>query len=208
MSVSIDPRAIVDEGVVLPDGCRVWAFAHIRRGAVLGAECNVGEGAFIEGGARLGRGCVVKNGVYIWDRVVADDYVFFGPNCTLTNVFTPRAHPRYKGAQADWRPTYLREGVTVGAGAVVVCGVTVGRYALIGAGAVVTRNVGDQELVVGAPARRLGFVCECGRRLDARGRCPQASCGRAWRVTSDGVLGESSAGDDGVGAPFQNDEPP
>lgn len=188
MSAFIHPQAIVDDGVVIPDGCRIWAFAHIMQGAVLGEGCNIGEGVFIEKGARLGKGCIVKNGVSIWDRVTAEDYVFFGPNCALTNVFTPRANPLFKGANADWRSTLLRTGTTIGAGAVIVCGVTTGRHCLIGAGAVVTRDVLDHEIVVGVPASKIGYACECGRRLPADWRCARQSCGRVYRQTPDGLV--------------------
>ncbi|MFC1460939.1 DapH/DapD/GlmU-related protein [Verrucomicrobiota bacterium] len=188
MSTFIHPDAIVDDEGCVPDGCRIWANAHVIKGAVLGEDCNIGEGAYIEKGVRLGKGCIVKNGVYIWEMVVAEDYVFFGPNCTLTNVFTPRAHPMFKGEHNDWRPTLIKEGATIGAGATVLCGVTLGRYCMIGAGAVVTRDVADHELVVGVPAKRIAYACECGRRLDDEFKCEHDPCRREYRMTDTGLV--------------------
>ena len=191
MTTFIHPDAIVDDEPAIPNGCRVWAWAHVMAGAVLGENCNIGEGSFVEKGAKLGKGCIVKNGVSIWDMVTAEDYVFFGPNCTLTNVFTPRADPRFKGAKNDWRPTLIKTGATIGAGATIVCGVTLGRHCMVGAGAVVTKDVGDHEIVVGVPAKKIGYACECGRRLDDELRCRHEPCGRRYCMKGGGIRAQS-----------------
>lgn len=158
-------------------GTRVWAFAHVMRGAVVGRGCNIGDHAFIEGGARLGDGVIVKNAVQVWDRVTVEDHVFLGPNMIFTNDPRPRADPRFKAPPDSWLPTLVRRGASIGANATVVCGVTIGAHALVAAGAVVTRDVPAHALVAGNPARIKGWVCLCGRSLDAALRC---SCGRAF----------------------------
>jgi UDP-2-acetamido-3-amino-2,3-dideoxy-glucuronate N-acetyltransferase len=169
-------------------GSRIWAFAHVMKGAVVGEECNIGDHAFVEGGAVLGNGVTVKNGVAVWEGVTLEDYVFVGPNAVFTNDRFPRS-PRGPEAKAryashDWlSPTRVRQGATIGANATVVCGITIGRYAMIGAAAVVTRDVGDFELVIGCPARPIGHVCVCSARLPA-GEAPKCpACSRAYRKT-------------------------
>ena len=154
-------------------GTRVWAFAHVLDGAKLGSACNVGDHAFIENGAVVGDRVTIKNAVLIWDGVTIEDDVFIGPNAIFTNDFVPRAHI-HKSA-AEFGKTLVREGASIGAGATIVCGNTVGANALVGAGAVVTRDVPDHALVVGNPARQIGWVCRCGGRLDDALAC--ASCG-------------------------------
>ncbi|OLD66035.1 MAG: N-acetyltransferase [Acidobacteria bacterium 13_1_40CM_2_68_5] len=156
-------------------GTRVWAWAHVMPGARVGAECNIGEHCFIETGVVLGDRVTVKNGVAVWNGVVAEDDVFLGPNAVLTNDLRPRSKV-YRGPV---RRTLLERGASVGANATLLCGITVGEYAMIGAGAVVTRDVPTHALVVGVPGRVVGHVCRCGARLARRGtsaRCAQCSC--------------------------------
>lgn len=168
--VFVHPSGINDSAQV-GAGTRIWAFAHVMKGAVVGRACNIGSTAFIESGAVLGDHVTVKNGVAVWDRVTLEDYVFLGPHAVLTNDPCPRSHPDYRGTPDDWKPTLIREGASVGANAVVVCGSTLGAWSFVGAGSVVTRDVPDHGLVVGNPARRVGWVCRCGRRLP-----PQLAC--------------------------------
>lgn len=151
-------------------GTRVWAWAHVLPGAVVGADCNICDHAYVEGGARLGDRVTVKNAVLVYDGVDVADDVFLGPNVLFTNDLRPRAHVK-RGREA-FLPTYVRRGATLGAGTVVVCGTTIGEYAFAAAGSVVTRDVPAYAFVAGNPARRKGWVCECGERLDATLRCP------------------------------------
>ena len=147
-------------------GTRIWAWAHVMKGARLGAECNVGEHCFIEAGAVLGDRVTVKNGVAVWDGVTAEDDVFLGPNAVLTNDLRPRS----KVYRENVEPTLLKRGASIGANATLLCGITIGEYAMIGAGAVVTRDVPPQALVLGNPGRVVGHVCRCGGRLERKGR--------------------------------------
>jgi UDP-2-acetamido-3-amino-2,3-dideoxy-glucuronate N-acetyltransferase len=192
--VYVHPQGI-NESDRVGDGTRIWAFAHVMKGAVVGAHCNIGEGAFVETGAVLGDHVTVKNGVAIWDRVTVENYVFLGPHAVLTNDPVPRSHPDYKGQPEKWRATRLREGATVGANATIVCGHTLEPWCFVGAGAVVTHDVPAHALVAGNPARHIGWVCRCGRRLGEDLRC--GACGRAFRHSGEGlapVEPERSAG--------------
>jgi len=161
---------------------RIWAFAHVLPGARIGADCNVCDHAYVEGGAVLGDSVTVKNSVLVWDGVTVEDEVFLGPNVVFTNH--PRPRVAFKRGPASWQPTRVRRGTTIGANATVVCGITVGRWAMVGAGAVVTDDVPDHALVVGNPARQVGWACECGRTLPDALAC---SCGRRYRRTEGGL---------------------
>jgi UDP-2-acetamido-3-amino-2,3-dideoxy-glucuronate N-acetyltransferase len=156
------PHALV-QSQEIGSGTRIWAFAHVMEGARVGAGCNLGDHAFVESGAKLGDNVTVKNGVSIWDGVTVEDNVFIGPNVAFTNDRNPRA--AIKKGREQLLPTILREGASLGANVTVVCGITVGRYAFAGAGAVLTHDVADYEMVVGNPARPVSYVCECGEKL-------------------------------------------
>ena len=162
------PNALV-ESEQIGAGCRIWAFAHIMQGARLGARCNVGDHAFVECGATLGENVTVKNGVSIWDGVSAENNVFIGPNVVFTNDRNPRA--AIKKDKSEFLRTRICEGASLGANVTVVCGITVGRYAFAGAGAVLTKDVPDYALVLGNPARQVGFICECGEKLPRNLAC-------------------------------------
>lgn len=175
-SVFLHPNALCESEDV-GKGTRVWAFAHVLPGARVGENCNVCDHAFIETGAIVGDRVTIKNNVLLWDRVVVEDDVFLGPNAVFTNDFRPRAHRRK--TSAEFAGTCVRRGATIGANATIVCGVTIGHDAFIGAGTVVLADVEPHALVVGNPGRPIGWVCTCGERLPESLRC---SCGRAFEV--------------------------
>jgi len=176
--VFVHPQGICDS-TDIGSGTRIWAFAHVMEGARIGKDCNLGENVFVEGGAVLGNHVTVKNGVAIWDLVTVEDFVFLGPSCVFTNDRVPRSHPEYRTGPEGWEPTRVETGTTIGANATIVCGTTLGRWSFIAAGAVVTRDVAAHALMVGNPARQIGWICECGRRLPDSLRC---ECGHAYRL--------------------------
>ena len=180
----VHPKGLVESDSV-GEGTRVWAFAHVLPGAVVGAHCNIGECAFIETGARLGNHVTVKNGVQVWAGVTCEDYVFVGPNATFTNDLRPRAARRVD--PADFARTRVGYGASIGANATVVGGTTLGIHCLAGAGSVITQDVPDYALVVGNPARRVGWVCECGQSLNKDLECTE--CGKFFESCSDLVEG-------------------
>jgi UDP-2-acetamido-3-amino-2,3-dideoxy-glucuronate N-acetyltransferase len=177
--------ALVDYGAHLGARTRVWPFAHVQCGAIVGMDCNLGEHVFIEKGAEVGDGVTIKNGVSVWDRVKIGDHVFCGPHCVFTNVKNPRAELSRKN---EFQGTLVRRGATIGANATIMCGTTIGRYAFVGAGAVVAKDVGDFELVVGVPAKHAGWMSAHGHRLQPReleARCPES--GWLYRLECDGT---------------------
>ena len=185
------PLALVDTEDVGED-TRIWAFAHVLQGAHVGSGCNLCEHTFIEGGASLGNNVTVKNGVSVWARVTVEDNCFLGPHCVFTNDMNPRAYIK-KGPEA-LLPTLVKENSTIGANATVVCGNTIGRFAFVGAGSVVTRDVPDHALVVGNPGRQIGWVCECAEKLPMKASaaigdaCTCRQCGAVFFRGSSGLV--------------------
>ncbi len=179
----VHPTALVDEGAVVGEGTRVWCFSHVQAGAVIGRGCTLGQNVNVADNVRVGDGCKVQNNVSLYEGVELADGVFCGPSCVFTNDLTPRA-PYPKGS-ARYVRTPVRRGATVGANATVVCGHELGEWCMVGAGAVVTGDVPAHALVAGVPARQVGWVCECGARLDDGLACP--SCGRRYRRAGDGL---------------------
>lgn len=175
------PTAIIDAGASIGAGSRIWHWVHVCAGAVIGERCSLGQNVFVGNRVRLGSNVRVQNGVSIYDDVTLEDDVFCGPSMVFTNVVNPRSHVPRKD---EYRPTQVRCGASIGANATIVCGVTIGRYALVGAGSVVTRDVPDFALMVGVPARRKGWVCWCGVQLSGTGRVKCSDCGRGY-ITSD-----------------------
>ena len=169
------PSAVIDEGVSVGEGTRIWHWCHIMNGVTIGKNCNIGENAFIESGVVLGDNVKVKNNVALYTGITCEDDVFLGPSMVFTNVINPRA---FIDRKKEFRPTLVRQGATIGANATIVCGHTIGRYAMIGAGAVVTRDVPDYALVTGLPACQTGWVSECGCRLqfgsNGQAVCPES----------------------------------
>lgn len=170
--------AVVEPGVVIGQRSRIWAFVHILSGVTIGEDCNVCDHTFIEGAVRIGNRVTIKCGVSLWDGVIVEDDVFIGPNAVFTNDKRPRSrkHP-------DHFPTItLKEGASLGANSTILPGITIGRWSMVGAGAVVTHDVPDYALVIGTPARLVGWVCECGEKLSFRAaRQLVCGCGRRYQ---------------------------
>lgn len=161
--VTIHPTAVVDEGAALGEGCRVWHFTHVCAGAVIGRRCSLGQNVFVADGVRLGDNVKVQNNVSLYTGITLEDDVFCGPSMVFTNVLNPRSAVSRKH---DYRPTLARRGATFGANCTIVCGVTIGAFAFVGAGAVVTADVLDFALMLGVPARHAGWMSAHGERLD------------------------------------------
>ena len=169
---AIHSSAIVDAGAQLGEGTQVWHFAHVCAGARIGAGCSLGQGVYVGNDVTIGANVKIQNNVAVYDAVTLEDDVFCGPSMVFTNVHNPRAAVSRK---AEYRKTLVRRGATLGANCTVVCGTTIGRHAFVGAGAVVSRDVADFALVIGVPARRIGWVSRHGERLvfaDDEARCP------------------------------------
>jgi UDP-2-acetamido-3-amino-2,3-dideoxy-glucuronate N-acetyltransferase len=162
MAVTIHPSAIVDEGAQIGDGSRVWHFAHVSPGARIGEGCSLGQGVYVGNDVSIGRNVKIQNNVSVYDAVTLEDDVFCGPSMVFTNVFNPRSAVVRKN---EYRRTLVRRGATLGANCTVVCGTTVGEYAFVGAGAVVSRDVPAFALMVGVPAKRIGWMSRHGERL-------------------------------------------
>jgi UDP-2-acetamido-3-amino-2,3-dideoxy-glucuronate N-acetyltransferase len=181
----VHESSYVDDGAVIGAGTKIWHFCHIMSGAVIGARCNLGQNVVVMPGTRLGDNVKVQNNVSIYEGVELEDDVFCGPSCVFTNVTNPRSHVSRK---AEYRRTLVRRGSSIGANATIVCGVTLGEYSFIGAGAVVTSDVPAFGLMVGVPARRVGWMCQCGIRLQlVDGEATCAACGTRYRE-QEGVL--------------------
>jgi UDP-2-acetamido-3-amino-2,3-dideoxy-glucuronate N-acetyltransferase len=171
MQPFIHESSCVDAGVTIGAGTKIWHFCHVQENAVIGKDCVLGQNVNIGPGVVIGDGVKIQNNVSVFEGVTLEDGVFCGPSV----VFTNDPYPRAGNKPERYTPTRVCAGASIGANATVVCGVTIGRYAMVAAGSVVTRDVADHALVMGVPARQVGRVCACGGRLDARGRC--AVCG-------------------------------
>ncbi len=173
----------IDEDVQIGEGTKIWHFCHIQRGAVIGENCSLGQNVNISNNVRVGDGCKIQNNVSIYEGVELEDYVFCGPSCVFTNDLTPRA--RYPKGAAKYKKTLIKTGASIGANATIICGHTIGEWAMIGAGAVVASDVPAHALMLGVPARRADWVCTCGMRLYGELRC--AHCGRSFRKSEAGL---------------------
>ena len=186
----IHPTAVVDDGAEIGPGTKVWHFVHVMPGARIGSDCVVGQGCYV-GNVSIGNRVKLQNNVSVYDGVTLEDEVFCGPSCVFTNVINPRSAIERKD---EYQPTRVGLGASIGANATIVCGVDIGVHAFIGAGAVVTADVEPFSLVVGVPAKRIGWMCACGVRLAAIAE-PRAAgvhadcsaCGRTYRVGPDRV---------------------
>jgi len=193
MAIVIHSSAIVDHGAVLGDGTRVWHFAHVCSGARIGADCSLGQNVYVGNDVVIGHRVKVQNNVSIYDAVTLEDDVFCGPSMVFTNVYNPRAAVVRKH---EYRPTLVARGATIGANATIVCGVTIGEFAFVGAGAVVNRDVAPFALVAGVPARQIGWVSRSGERLvlpltgAGEARCP--ATGEVYVLRNDACMSASA----------------
>lgn len=185
----VHESSYVDEGCEIGEGTRVWHFSHIMKGSKIGQNCNIGQNVVISPDVVLGDGCKVQNNVTIYTGVVCEDGVFLGPSCVFTNVINPRALIERK---SEYCRTVIKQGASIGANATIVCGHDIGRYAFVGAGSVVTKEVPDYALVYGCPAELRGWVCRCGKKLtfqNGRAICP--ACGKTYQMNaSDNTIEE------------------
>lgn len=180
----IHPTAVVDEDVVIGENTKVWHFCHIQKGAHIGMNCSLGQNVNISNNVVVGNGCKIQNNVSIYEGVTLEDDVFCGPSCVFTNDLTPRA--KYPKGHDNYKKTLIKRGATIGANATIVCGHTIGEWALIGAGAVVTSNISAHAVMLGVPAKQKGWACECGQLLkEKNGQFVCPDCGRRYSLIED-----------------------
>lgn len=184
----VHESSFVDDGATVGAGTRIWHFCHIQSGAQIGEHCTLGQNVNVGRGVRIGNFVKVQNNVSVYEGVVLEDYVFCGPSCVFTNDLTPRS--KYPKGPSGYKPTLVRKGATIGANATIVCGNTIGRWALVAAGAVVTKDVPDYAVVAGVPARQTGWVCECGEGLE---ELVCRACGGRYKIQS-GIMSRVGAG--------------
>lgn len=180
----VHESSYIDAGVVIGKGTKIWHFCHIQSGAVIGESCSLGQNVNVANNVRIGNGVKIQNNVSVYEGVVLEDYVFCGPSCVFTNDLTPRA--KYPKGRANYIKTLVKTGASIGANATIVCGNTIGKWALIGAGAVVTEDVPDHALMLGVPAKQKGWVCECGTVLNENLSC--SACGRKYKKEETGLV--------------------
>jgi len=174
--------AYIDDGAVIGENTKIWHYSHVMKNAVIGRSCSVGQNVFVGSRGVIGNNVKIQNNVSIYDDVIIEDDVFCGPSCVFTNVINPRSFIERKN---EYKKTYIKKGASIGANATIVCGVTLGKYSFIGAGSVVTRDVPDNALAYGSPAKIKGWVCECGIKLDNNLKCSQ--CSKSYKKTESGL---------------------
>lgn len=177
--VMIHPTAIIDDGATIGEGSRVWHWVHICGGAKIGTGCSLGQNVFVGNDVVIGNNVKIQNNVSVYDAVRLEDDVFCGPSMVFTNVYNPRSAVNRK---AEYRPTIVKRGATLGANCTIVCGVTIGEHAFVGAGAVINKDVPGNALMVGVPARRIGWMCGCGTQLRGTGTVG-CDCGEVYQIT-------------------------
>lgn len=181
----VHESSYVDEPCEIGEGTKIWHFSHLMSGCIVGKNCNIGQNVVISPQVKLGDNVKIQNNVSVYTGVVCEDDVFLGPSCVFTNVINPRSHINRK---SEYRQTLLKRGSSVGANSTIVCGHTIGKYALIGAGSVVTKDVPDYALVKGNPARVSGYVCYCGEKLNFVNGEALCKCGKKYLKTEETVM--------------------
>lgn len=182
---SAHPTAVIDPGAAIGEGTRIWHFTHVCATAVIGKNCVLGQNVYVDNHAVIGNGVKLQNNVSVYHGVTLEDHVFCGPSMVFTNVINPRSAIERK---KEFKPTLVKKGATLGANCTVICGVTIGEHAFVGAGAVVTKNVDPYALVTGVPARVTGHMCACGLQLRMDGRPQCDACNRVYEVVGDKIL--------------------
>ena len=185
MDYFVHESSYIDEGVSIGNGTKIWHFCHIQKGARIGERCSLGQNVNVSNNVIIGNGVKIQNNVSVYEGVVLEDFVFCGPSMVFTNDLTPRA--KYPKGSTGYIKTLVKYGATIGANATIICGNTVGRWAMIASGAVVTKDVPDYALMAGVPAKQIGWVCECGMPLKDGLKC--TDCNREYEL-ADGKLAE------------------
>ncbi len=185
MSFFVHESSYIDEDVKIGEGTRIWHFSHIQKGARIGKNCSIGQNVNISNNVKIGNGVKIQNNVSVYEGVELEDFVFCGPSMVFTNDLTPRS--KYPKGRDKYKKTLVKYGASIGANATILCGNTIGRWAMIASGAVVTKDVPDYALMVGVPAKRVGWVCECGIPLKYELKC--SDCSRKY-VLDNGNLRE------------------
>lgn len=182
----VHESSYIDDNVEIGEGTKVWHFCHVQKNSKIGENCSIGQNVNISNNVKIGNGVKIQNNVSVYEGVELEDYVFCGPSMVFTNDLTPRS--KYPKGSAGYRKTLVKEGASLGANSTIICGNTIGRWAMIAAGAVVTKDVPDYALMAGVPARRVGSVCECGMKLNGSLSC---QCGRKYKMTEGKIKAET-----------------
>ncbi|OOM16639.1 acyltransferase [Clostridium saccharobutylicum] len=181
----VHESSYVDDNVKIGEGTKIWHFSHVMGNCEIGEKCNIGQNVVISPGVKLGKGVKIQNNVSVYTGVICEDYVFLGPSCVFTNVVNPRSFIERK---SEYKDTIIGKGASIGANVTIVCGHNIGKYALVGAGAVVTKHIPDYALVVGNPARISGYVCKCGEKLAFKdGNATCSACGEKYTKNEEKV---------------------
>ncbi len=183
MEYFVHETSVIDENVSIGKGTKIWLFCHMQSGAEIGENCSFGQNVNVSNNVRIGNGCRVQNNVSIYEGVELEDCVFCGPSMVFTNDLTPRV--KCPNETVEYKRTVVHTGASIGANATIVCGIEIGKWAMIGAGSVVIKDVPNYALVVGVPARQIGWVCACGEKLNDDYVC--CKCGSCYRKTDDGL---------------------
>lgn len=187
MSYFVHESSYIDDNVTIGEGTKVWHFCHVQKGSRIGSKCSLGQNVNISNNVKIGNGVKIQNNVSVYEGVELEDYVFCGPSMVFTNDLTPRS--KYPKGTEGYKRTLVKYGASIGANATIVCGNTIGRWAMVASGAVVTKDVPDYALMAGVPAKQIGWACECGAVLKNELKCKE--CGREYTLT-DGELKEQS----------------